>query len=127
MDNVTFSQVQFLRLCRKSAIYLKLKMIFETENHLLEFYLTRYNTTMGYKLGRRLMISGPAVFADILQHSHSTGFCSEGSMILFSIYIVLRCTHYSCFKIIKNCITDSFLLFFICDYRRGKLEFRPQI
>ncbi|EZA57690.1 hypothetical protein X777_00790 [Ooceraea biroi] len=31
---------------------------------------------MGYRLGRRLMIPLAAVFAGILQHSHSTGFCS---------------------------------------------------
>lgn len=43
----------------------------------LEFLSTRYKVTDGlYSLVRRLMIPLAAVFADILQHSHSTGFRS---------------------------------------------------
>lgn len=41
---------------------------------------------MGYRLARRLMIPLAAVFAGILQHSHSTGFCSGATArALFSL------------------------------------------
>lgn len=39
---------------------------------------------MGYRLGRRLMIPLAAVFAGILQHSHSTGFRSGATARIIS-------------------------------------------
>lgn len=47
----------------------------------LEVLSTRYKAAMGYRLGRsRLMIPLATVFAGILQHSHSTGFCSGAAL-----------------------------------------------
>ena len=40
----------------------------------LNFFPPGIKAAMGYRLGRRLMIPLAAVFAGILQHSHSTGF-----------------------------------------------------
>lgn len=47
---------------------------------------TRYKAAMGYRPARRLMIPRAAVFTGILQHSHSTGFCSGATArALFSL------------------------------------------
>lgn len=73
---------------RSRAKFQRVSVARETKNServcSLELLSTRYKAAMGYRLGRRLMIPLVAVFAGILQHSHSTGFRSGATARIIS-------------------------------------------